>query len=184
MEGIDHVARAVDADADQEMRGKGQALGLPALAAGDVEIEDRQRHRQALAPLDDAHEVGVLQVVVGLGVAAIAVGARDHLGERLGRGAAAAHQVGEVGRHRRDMLAERREIDRLAATQHAQRQRRLEQVETLSIAGAKIAEPRQLLQASAIIAHRHHSGARQTSGRWRGQSPPTSTASKRTEWAA
>jgi hypothetical protein len=86
------------------------------------------------------------------------------------------------------MLAERREIDRLAATQHAQRQRRLKEVETLSIAGAKVAEPRQLgfrlCQSSLLDRSWNHSGARQTSGRWRGQRPPTSTASKRTEWSA
>src|SRR4029453_12471009 len=66
---IDHVPRAVDADADQEMRGEGQALGLPALAAGDVEIENRQRHRQALAPFDHAHRGGGLRGAGGAGAA-------------------------------------------------------------------------------------------------------------------
>ena len=78
------------------MAGKGQALGVPALRAGDMQVKDRQRDRQALAPLDHAREVGVLQVVVGLAVAAIAVGPGDHLGQPLGQRAAAVHQVGEI----------------------------------------------------------------------------------------
>ena len=89
------MAGAVDLDPDQEMAGKGQALGVPALRARDMQVEDRQRHRQALAPLDDPREVGVLQVVVGLVVAAIAVGLGDHLGQALGLRAAPVHEVGE-----------------------------------------------------------------------------------------
>ena len=83
------------------MAGKGQALGVPALGARDMQIEDRQRHRQALAPLDDPREVGILQIVVGLAVAAIAVGAGDHVGQPLGLRAAPVHEVGEASRRDR-----------------------------------------------------------------------------------
>ncbi len=65
MEGIDDMPRAVDADADQEMAWESQTFGLPRLSARDVQVKDRQRHRQALASLDDPHEIGILQIVVG-----------------------------------------------------------------------------------------------------------------------
>jgi hypothetical protein len=62
-----------------------------------VQVQDRQGNRQALATLDHAHEVGVLQVVVGFGVAAIAVRPCDDFTEVPGCRTAAAHEVGEVG---------------------------------------------------------------------------------------
>ena len=65
MERIDDMAGTVDADPDQEVRRKSQPFGIPMAQARDMQIEDRQRHRQPLAALDDTHEVGVLQVVVG-----------------------------------------------------------------------------------------------------------------------
>ena len=151
--GSTHVARAVDADADQEMAGKGQAFGVPALGAGDMEIKDRQGDRQALAPLDHAHEVGVLQVVVGVAVAAIGIGPGDDLGELLRRRAAAVHQVGKIGRHGRHVLTERREVGSLVAAQHAERQRRLEQIETLAaIAGAERAQAAKLAAGLSLMA--------------------------------
>ena len=133
MERVDDVARAVDRHPDQEMAGKGQALGVPTLSARDMEIEDRQRHRQALAPLDDAREIGILQIVVGLAVAAIGVGARDHVGQPFGRGTAAVHEIGESGRHGRHMLTQRSKIDRFAALQSGHRQCCFEQVVAAAI---------------------------------------------------
>ena len=141
MEWIDDVARVVDRHPDQEMAGKGQALGVPTLGARDVQVEDRQRHRQTLAPLDDARQIGILQVVVGLAVAAIGISTRDHVGQPFGRGAAPAHEIGQIGRHARHVLAQRRKADRPAALQGTHRQRRLEQVYAPAVACAEVAQP-------------------------------------------
>ena len=126
-----------------------------------MEVEDRQRHRQALAALDHPREVGILQIVVGLAVAAIGVGLGDDLGQRFGRGAAPAHQVGHGGGHRRHVLAERREDRaRSPSLQHAQRQRRFEKVETLAVAGAEIAQAVRFFWVSNVDArHRLLRGA-------------------------
>ena len=132
------------------MAGERQSLGRPSLGAGDMQIEDRQRHRQALAALDDAHEVGVLQIVVGLAVAAIGVGARDHLGEGLGRGAAPVDEVGEIGRHRRHLLAEGREIDRLVTHETAQQEARLEKIDPFAVAGAQIPQSTEIIRHASL----------------------------------
>ena len=178
------MARAVDLDPDQEMAGEGQALGVPALPARDVQVKDRQRDRQALAPLEHARDVGVLQVVVGLVVAAIAVGPGDHLAQPLGQRAAAVHQVGELGRDRSDMLAQRRGIDRLVALQGAEGRARprADRCDRRPRRDHAAAAARRLSRSRREA--RVYSGARQTSGRCRGHSPATSMASKRSECAA
>ena len=71
------------AQPDQEMPGKGQPDAVPALRPRGMQIEDAERHRQAFAAVDDPHQIGVLQIVVGQLVAAIAVFQQDDLVERL-----------------------------------------------------------------------------------------------------
>ena len=66
------------------------------------------------------------------------------------------------------------EIDRFSAAERTQRQGSFQEVDALAIARAQRAKALQLA----------HSGGRHTSGRWRGHRLPTSTASKRIEWAA
>ncbi len=134
------MARPVDRHPDQKVPGEVQPLGIPALVACDLEIEQRQRHRQALAALDDLHEVGVLQVVVGRAVAAIGEGLGDHFGQRLGHGAAPMHEVGDRGRHLRHVLAERHEVDRLFVLQQAQGQRHLDDLQTHAVARTEVLE--------------------------------------------
>ena len=92
------MTAAVDLHANQKVAGKRQPLGVPALRPGDMEVEDRQRHRQSLAALDHPDQVGILQIVVGLAVAAVGVGLGDDLGQRLWAGAAPAHQEMMGGR--------------------------------------------------------------------------------------
>ncbi len=55
------------------MPGKGQPNAVPALRARGVQIEDTERHRQPFAAVDDPHQIGVLHVVVGQLVTAVAV---------------------------------------------------------------------------------------------------------------
>ncbi len=89
------------------MAGKGEARHLPTLSAASTEIENAERHRQPLAPIDHAHEVGVLQIVVGEVIAAIAVGADDYRAQRLGSGGSLHGPHGgspEIARKRRQML--------------------------------------------------------------------------------
>ncbi len=72
MERVDDGALAAILEPDQEMAGKGEAGDRPALGARRMDVEDAQRHRQALAPVDHPHQVGVVEVVVGRLVAFIA----------------------------------------------------------------------------------------------------------------
>ena len=57
---------------DEEMAGKIQALDMRAEPPPRRHIEDAERNRQALAPVDHAQEVGVLHIVIGRPVARIA----------------------------------------------------------------------------------------------------------------
>ena len=159
VERIDDMAGAVDADADQEVSGKGQAFGLPGLGTRDMQVKDRQGHRQALASLDDPDEIGILQVVVGFTVAAVGVGARNDVGQCFRLGTPAAHQVGNLVGHCRDMLTERYEIEALFGMKGAERQARFEQIQPLAVTGTEVAQPRQALPmpilSRIVLAARH-----------------------------
>ncbi len=87
----DHRLAAI-VQPDHEMSGKVHALDHPALAARGVDVEDRQRDRQAFAPIDHMHQVGVLQVVIGDAVALIGEGPGQHLAERGGAVEKAEHR--------------------------------------------------------------------------------------------
>ncbi len=67
-----------------EMAGKVHPGGIPAGGVGGVHPQDAERHRQAAAALDHADQIGVGQVVIGLGVAAIAEPAGQQAGEERG----------------------------------------------------------------------------------------------------
>ena len=97
MERIDHCDRFVALEADEEMRWKVRPVAPPALCPSDVDVEDAERDGEALSPVDDARQVGVLHVVVGLAVAPVAVAFEEYgvyginlLFERIG----AAHGLG------------------------------------------------------------------------------------------
>ena len=82
MERVEDQPLGAVAEPDQEMSGKGQPDAVPALRARGVQIEDPERHRQPFAAVDDPHQIGVLHVVVGQLVAAVAVFQQDDLVER------------------------------------------------------------------------------------------------------
>ena len=110
MERIDDRAFAFAIDAHQEMPGKGDAIDLPALSATSVDVENPESHRQSAPPVDDAHQIGVLQIVIGRIVAAIAfLDVEDFVDrgaapvDRVG-GAALGKPVGNVARQQGEML--------------------------------------------------------------------------------
>ena len=79
------------------MRWKVRSVAPPALCPRDVDVEDAERDGEALSPVDDARQVGVLHVVVGLAVALVAVAFEEYgvyginlLFKRIG----AAHGLG------------------------------------------------------------------------------------------
>ncbi len=59
----------VGLEADEKMRWKVRPVAPPALCPRDVDVEDTERDREALSPVDDPRQVGVLHVVVGLAIA-------------------------------------------------------------------------------------------------------------------
>src|SRR5262249_44565999 len=105
VERVEDGALAAALGPAQEVGGEVEAGGLPALRAGGVQEKDAERHRQPLAAVDDAHQVGVLQVVIAHLVALVAVAAGKHLGERLHLGVEA---VAEAAGRRAASSASRR----------------------------------------------------------------------------
>ena len=78
------------------------------------------------AAVDDADEVGVLQVLVGLRVAPIAMAAEDHAAERGGalvEIAGARRRLADLAGERRQMAVIAREVD-LRPVARGKRQRR------------------------------------------------------------
>src|SRR5205814_10526683 len=71
MEGVDDQPLGTVRQADKKMAGKGEPDGLPALGAARVHVENAESYRQALPAVDDAHQVGVLQVVIAQFIAGI-----------------------------------------------------------------------------------------------------------------
>ena len=98
---------------------------MPALSAGGVNVKDAERHGQALAAVDDPHQIGVLHVLIGEGIALIAValgqhfrecgGTRGEIGGALGRGGSVIsnlRQVIAVALERHTGTIERRQRER------------------------------------------------------------------------
>ena len=112
---------------DQKMAGKGEPGRLPALRAGGVDEQDPEHHRQPFAAVDDPHQIGVLQIVVGQLVAGIAVLQQDDLVERAGAVGKIARRAGmarDIAGDQPQMIAVAGEIDALAL-ERGQHQRRL-----------------------------------------------------------
>ena len=57
---------------------KVRPVAPPALGPRDVDVEDAERDGEALSPVDDAQQIGVLHVVVGLAVALVAVAFEEY----------------------------------------------------------------------------------------------------------
>ena len=68
----------------KKMAGEGEPDGFPALGAAGVHVKDSQRHGQPLPAVDDAHQIGVLQIVIGQRVAGIPVFQKNDLVESAG----------------------------------------------------------------------------------------------------
>jgi len=111
------IARAPAAEAQQEMPREVEPLGRPALGPRRVQIEDAERDRQALAAVDHAHQVGVLRVVVGERVAAVAVALPDHRVER--RDAPVQRRLPRALRQVGGVAGEQREVVAIALERHA-----------------------------------------------------------------
>ena len=103
------ISRSAPSDSrTRKWPGKPSPTAVPALGPRGMQIEDAERHRQAFAAVDDPHQVGVLQIVVGQLVAAIAVFQQDDLVERVGARGKIALRAGvaaDIARERRKMLA-------------------------------------------------------------------------------
>lgn len=83
VEGIENGGLAADPQAHQEMAGKIDPLDLPVQCAGGLDIENGQGDRQAAPPVDHPAEIGILQIVIGRFVAAIAMPCRHHVSQHV-----------------------------------------------------------------------------------------------------
>ena len=127
------------------MAGEVEPFRRPAEAARRIEIEDRQRHGQAAPALDHADQIGVLQIVVVLVVAAKAVALDQNLMQRADAGeqaliAFAGRSLGELGRHQGQMLAAGVER-RIGMIEARQQQRRLGEIDLAVAALAEGGQP-------------------------------------------
>ena len=158
IEGIEDRPLAADSDAHEEVAGQRQPVHLPALGAGDVNGEDAEGDRKALATVDDAHEVGVLRVLVGQRIATIAIAPEQNLVERSNarvEGTSVARRAVDGVHQRSQMIA----IDRHRAPgrlEHGERQRRLGQRQRFVRAATKRAQ--EGLRAGAVDEFAHLSG--------------------------
>ncbi len=85
------------------MAGEVDAMRRPAGSLGRVEPEDPERHRQAAPAFQDADQVGVGEVVIGLGIAGQPECAVDDAGEHFpppGGIAGIGVSIGGGGLHR------------------------------------------------------------------------------------
>ena len=141
-EGIDRHRPAFARNADQEMRREVDATGGPAGRARGMDPEDAECHRQAAPTLDHPDEVGVGEIVVGLGIARIAVPAGEQCGECAG--ACAGRDVAQFGRRRGqggEMRTRRREV-RPGRIDRGEQQRRLGEIGGLRVGRAETIEGR------------------------------------------
>ena len=112
---------------DKKMAREGEPDSLPALGAAGVHVENAERHRQALPAVDDAHQVRVLQVVIGQRVAGIPVFQKHDLVEgagSLGDIAGRRGMAADIAREQLQMLAVARRADP-RAFERGERQGRL-----------------------------------------------------------
>jgi hypothetical protein len=92
-----------------------------------VQIEDAERHRQAFAAIDDPHQIGVLQIVIGQLVAAVAVLQQQDFVQRPGTGgeiAAGVWVAVNITRQAREVLSVAGQTDP-RPLERGKRQRRL-----------------------------------------------------------
>ena len=80
-------------------------MRAPSRGARGMQPDDAECDRQALAALDDADQVGIREIVIGLGIAGIGVAPGDQTGERFGahREIVGADRVGELHRVAREI---------------------------------------------------------------------------------
>ena len=82
VERVDDDAVVGAAQTEQEMGREVDPGDLPALGPGGMDTEDAEGDRQAAAAVDDAHQVGVLHVVIGRGVAFVSVARENDRAQR------------------------------------------------------------------------------------------------------
>ena len=83
--------------AHQEVIGKAEPDHVPTDGFGGVDEQYAQRNRESLAPVDDTHEVRVLDIVVSQGIARITLAFDEDLAQHLGP----VGLPGRSGGHRR-----------------------------------------------------------------------------------
>jgi hypothetical protein len=101
IEGIDDGALALMLEPHQEVPGKRQPGHPPTLRPSAMDVEDAESDGQPLAAIDDPHQIGVLQIVIGRRVALIGIFAEDDLVERcdpLADRARRGDRAGDVAR--------------------------------------------------------------------------------------
>ena len=105
IERVDNQPVAVLAGADQEMAGEIQPVRREPVGAGGMQIQNAERHRQALLAVDHAHQVGVLDIVIGEHVAVIAVLSQHHPVQRRNDAAAVYQRRADIVGKPLDMVA-------------------------------------------------------------------------------
>ena len=124
------------------MTGKSEPGRFPALRAGGVDKQNAEHDRQPFAAVDDPHQIGVLQIVVGQLVARIAVFQQDDFVQRQGtpgKIARGARMLRHVASDQLQVIAVAREIDP-PALERGQRQRRLGDRQDAPVRGAELAQ--------------------------------------------
>ena len=155
------------------MARKVEALDMRAEPAPRRHVEDAERDRQALAAVDHAQEVGVLQIVIGRPVARIA----ERAAERGGQPVRAARRLGELV----EMAAVA--VERHARpVERAEQQGRLADVERLLSPRADLAQPG-FRRAHATRLPPPSSSLHASAITMGSRPGTTATTSKRTAWS-
>src|SRR3984893_9297204 len=124
------------------MAREGEPDSLPALSAAGVHVENTERHRQAFPAVDDAHQIGILQVVIGQRIAGIPVSQKQDLVESagsLGYIAGRSGMAADITREHLQMLAVARRADP-RAFERGERQGRLGDWQTAFARSAEFAQ--------------------------------------------
>ena len=138
MKRVQHGALPGAVDADQEVPGETQAMHGPAARPAGVQVQNAQRHRQALAAVNHPHQVGVLDIVIGEFVSTVAKAGSHGFGQR-GDAVIVGCVIGNgdgAGQFRQ-MIAVAVERN-LRPVQRGQRQRRLGQIDLVVVLPADL----------------------------------------------
>ena len=77
MKRVEYCAASLQFQCNEKMARKIETECSPALGSGDMDVKNPKGDRKSFSSLDDAQEVGVLQIVIGLIVTAIPIFSGD-----------------------------------------------------------------------------------------------------------